>query len=124
MGVRIKRAFDPASRDDGRRYLVDRLWPRGVSKQQLQLAGWLKDLAPSPELRSWFGHDPIKYPEFDRRYRRELERNAELIARLAEEARTGSVTLVFAARDVEHCNASVLRGVLEERLTRPAARRR
>jgi uncharacterized protein YeaO (DUF488 family) len=116
MTVRAKRVYDPPAPDDGRRYLIDRLWPRGIKKDNLRLTEWMKDLAPSPELRAWFGHDPSKYPVFRRRYRAELERRSDLLDRLAREARLGRVTLLFASRDAEHCNASALRELLEERM--------
>lgn len=114
MTVQIKRVYEPPSSSDGRRYLVDRLWPRGVKKADLSLSEWLKDLAPSPELRTWFGHDPLKYPVFRQRYRAELAQQPELLDRLARESRSGTVTLLFAAHDSEHCNASVLRELLIE----------
>lgn len=114
--IRLKRAYDPPSDDDGERYLVDRLWPRGVRKDDLQIDGWLKDAAPSADLRKWFGHDPEKWPEVRERYRRELEERPEAWQPLLDAARRGTVTLVYAARDVEHNNAVVLREVLEERL--------
>jgi len=116
MSVQTKRVYEPLSAADGRRYLIDRLWPRGLRKESLHLAEWLKDLAPSPGLRTWFGHDPAKYPIFRRRYRAELTAHPDLIDRLAREARSVPVTLLFAAQDAEHCNASVLREFLEERL--------
>ncbi len=116
MTVRVKRVYAPPSKTDGRRYLIDRLWPRGVRKEDLLLSEWLKDLAPSTELRSWFGHDSSKYLVFRRRYRLELERHPDLLDRLAREARSKDVTLLFAAHDVEHCNATVLRELLNERL--------
>jgi uncharacterized protein YeaO (DUF488 family) len=116
LSVRAKRVYDPPATTDGRRYLIDRLWPRGLGKEALHLTEWLKDLAPSPELRIWFGHDPKKYPAFRKRYRAELESHPDAIERLVREARSSSVTLLFAARDAQHCNASVLRELLEERL--------
>jgi len=117
MGVRSKRVYDPASRSDGRRYLVERLWPRGISKETLRLTEWLKDVAPSPELREWFGHDPAKFPAFRTRYLAELQSKCELVERLVMEARTGTVTLLFAARDTEHCSAEILREVIEQKLS-------
>ena len=114
MTVRSKRAYDPVSDDDGRRYLIDRVWPRGRSATALELAGWLKELAPSDELRRWFGHVKARYPEFRRRYRAELARHAERLEALAEEARGTTVTLVFGARDADHSNASVLAERLRE----------
>ena len=116
MTVRIERVYDPPSPSDGRRYLIDRLWPRGIKKEELRLTEWLKDLAPSAELRSWYGHAPGRYAAFRTRYRAELEKRAGLLARLTREARSGTVTLLFAARDAEHSNAAVLRELLEKRL--------
>ncbi len=128
MTLRSKRAYDPASEDDGRRYLIDRLWPRGRSAAGLELAGWPKELAPSDELRRWFGHVRARYPEFRRRYRAELAQHPQALAALAEEARRTTVTLVFGARDADHSNASVLAERLREILrgrppsARPRAR--
>jgi uncharacterized protein YeaO (DUF488 family) len=116
MPVRTKRVYEPPSATDGRRYLVDRLWPRGITKGAARVTEWLKDLAPSAELRVWFGHDPLKYPAFRSRYLAELRPKSALIDRLAEEACSGTVTLLFAARDAEHCNAAVLAELLEKRL--------
>jgi uncharacterized protein YeaO (DUF488 family) len=112
MPVRVKRAYAPPSRSDGKRYLIDRVWPRGRTREDLRLAGWLKDLAPSDELRRWFGHDPDKFAEFRARYRRELEGHGTELARLRAEARTETVTLVFGARDEKFSNASVLQELL------------
>ncbi len=123
MPVVSKRAYEPPSPGDGRRYLIDRLWPRGVTKDRLGLSEWLKDLAPSPELRTWFGHDPAKFPEFRDRYRRELASHPQLLERLTEEAKTGVVTLVFAAHDAAHCNATVLKELLESRASHSTGRR-
>ncbi len=123
MPVVSKRAYEPPSPGDGRRYLIDRLWPRGVTKDALRLTEWLKDLAPSPELRTWFGHDPAKFPEFRDRYRRELATHPELLERLTEEAKSGKITLVFAAHDATHCNATVLRELLESRASHGTRRR-
>lgn len=116
--IRVKRAYDPPSPDDGERYLVDRLWPRGLSKSALQLQGWLRDLAPSDDLRRWFGHDPAKWSQFQERYRQELQEPGRqaLLRQLAEKARDGTVTLVYSAQDQEHNNAVVLKQVLEEML--------
>ncbi len=115
--IRIKRAYEPAAPGDGERVLVDRVWPRGVSRQALQIAGWERALAPSTALRRWFGHDPARWDEFVRRYREELqapEQQARLDAQ-AERARQQTVTLVYGARDEEHDQAIVLRDVLAER---------
>src|SRR3990172_3213316 len=101
MAIRIKRAYDPPAPEDGYRVLVDRLWPRGLTKEKLQTDAWLKDLAPSDELRRWFGHDRARWPEFRRRYLQELqgERQQELLRELAERAAQSIVTLVYSARD-------------------------
>lgn len=121
--IRIKRAYEPADAADGHRVLVDRLWPRGVSREALAVERWARDLAPSDDLRRWFGHDPARWEEFRRRYRLELaapEREADL-DELAAIARTGTLTLVYSARDEEHNQARVLAEVIAERAARPAA---
>ena len=110
--VRLKRAYLPAGPEDGVRVLVDRLWPRGVSKARAALAFWNKDVAPSTELRQWFGHDPARWAEFRKRYRAELKARPEAVEALHALARQGPVTLVFAARDEAHNEAVVLRDVL------------
>jgi uncharacterized protein YeaO (DUF488 family) len=112
--IRLKRAYDGPSPEDGVRVLVERLWPRGLSKGRAAVDLWLKEVAPSPELRKWFGHDPEKWPEFRRRYREELRDRPAELERLRRLARDGPVTFVYAARDTEHNSASVLRAVLEE----------
>ncbi|HQX62094.1 MAG TPA: DUF488 domain-containing protein [Thermomicrobiales bacterium] len=114
--IRLKRAYEPASDDDGARYLIDRLWPRGIKKEDLRIDGWLKEIAPSTELRKWFGHDPAKWVEFQQRYRRELEDNAAAWQPLLDAARQGTLTLVYSAKDTEHNDAVVLHALLEERL--------
>lgn len=116
--IQLKRAYDPPSADDGARYLVDRLWPRGVRKDALEIEGWLKDVAPSTELRTWFGHDPEKWREFQQRYRKELDDNADVWQPLLDAARDGTVTLVYSAKDTEHNDAVVLKALLEEHLGR------
>ncbi len=110
--VKIKRAYDPPSSDDGRRILIDRLWPRGLKKEEAQVDEWLKDLAPSTELRKWFGHDPAKWHEFKRRYGEELGEKTDQLTRIKAEARKGTVTLVFSAKDAEHSNAAFLKELL------------
>ncbi len=116
--VKLKRAYEKASRTDGYRVLVDRLWPRGVKKEALPLDVWAKDIAPSPELRRWFGHDPARFREFARRYHGELRAGAarERLADLTRRAATETVTLVYGARDEEHNGAVVLRDALEDAL--------
>jgi len=113
--VRLKRAYEAPSRDDGTRVLVDRLWPRGVRKGDAAIDHWARDIAPSPELRKWFGHDPQRWREFRRRYRAEIGRHAEELERLRDLVRAGTVTLVFAARDELRNDAVVLREVLLSR---------
>jgi uncharacterized protein YeaO (DUF488 family) len=110
MGVQVRRVYEDPSPDDGARVLVDRLWPRGVSKERAALDEWCKQVAPSPELRTWFGHDRSKYDEFVRRYHDELASGERLQAleSLRERARTGTLTLVTATRDEDHCAAEVL----------------
>ncbi len=123
--IRLKRVYDPPSAEDGERYLVERLWPRGMSRQSLHLSGWLREVAPSAELRLWFGHDPAKWAEFRRRYFRELDTRPEAWKPLLEAARRGTVTLLFSARDAEHNNAVALKEYLERHLgKRPASARR
>jgi uncharacterized protein YeaO (DUF488 family) len=110
--VRLKRAYLPPSPEDGIRVLVDRIWPRGLAKSQAAIDRWLKDLAPSTELRRWFGHDPSRWDEFRRRYEAELAHHAELLDELRALSRQQPVTLVFAARDELHNQAVVLRDIL------------
>jgi uncharacterized protein YeaO (DUF488 family) len=110
--VRLKRAYEPADAEDGARILVDRLWPRGVSKADAALDQWMKEIAPSTQLRKWFGHDPDRWEEFCRRYSAELHRNAELLSQLQSLARQGPVTLVYSAHDEVHNDAIVLRDVI------------
>ncbi len=118
MTIDLKRVYDPPANSDGRRILVDRIWPRGITKADLQIDAWLKDLAPSTELRKWFGHDPAKWDEFRKRYAGELEQRSEALEELVEKARAGRVTLVFSAKDTEHNNAVALKEHLERRLKR------
>ena len=110
--ILLKRAYQPAAAEDGRRFLVERLWPRGVRKADLRLDGWLKDVAPSPGLRRWFGHDPDKWPEFRRRYFAELRSHQSALAPLRAAAAAGRITLVYGARDTEHNAAVALREYL------------
>ena len=112
MTVALKRAYDPPARTDGKRILIDRLWPRGVSKAKAGIDLWLRDVAPSTELRKWFGHDPEKWPEFRKRYRAELKGNPAL-AELKALARKGRITLVYAAKDELHNDAVVLKAILD-----------
>ena len=110
--ISIKRAYDGPEPDDGRRILVDRLWPRGLSKDRAHIDHWARDVAPSDALRHWFGHDPQKWDEFQRRYREELNANDEAVAALRGEIGHGPATLLFAAHDSEHNNAVALRDFL------------
>jgi uncharacterized protein YeaO (DUF488 family) len=110
--IKLKRAYDPPSPEDGKRILVDRLWPRGISKEKAALDQWMKEIAPSTELRKWFGHDPKRWTEFRRRYAEELRQHPDLVAKLRSLAKQGTVTLVYAARDETHNDAVVLRGLL------------
>jgi len=112
--VRLKRAYEKPSAKDGARLLVDRLWPRGLRKEDLAIDRWLKELAPSDDLRRWFGHDPDRWDEFRRRYLEELSRRSDLVDALREEARRRRLTLVYAARDSLHNQAVILRDLLVE----------
>jgi uncharacterized protein YeaO (DUF488 family) len=109
MSVKLKRAYEPAESTDGFRILVDRLWPRGVSKKSARIDLWLKEIAPSTQLRKWFGHDPSKWGEFRKRYFRELEENSEVVAQLLEHVGHGTVTLVYGAKDQDHNDAVAIR---------------
>ncbi|HEY3785054.1 MAG TPA: DUF488 domain-containing protein [Steroidobacteraceae bacterium] len=112
--VRIKRIYEPPAVRDGARILVDRLWPRGISKQSAQLTLWLKDIAPSTVLRQWFGHEPQRWNEFRRRYRAELKANADPVESLRARLRSSAVTLLYAAHDPEHNHARVLMEYLND----------
>jgi uncharacterized protein YeaO (DUF488 family) len=105
--IRLRRAYASASTGDGQRFLVDRLWPRGLTKAAVSVDAWLKEVAPSTELRQWFAHDPVKWPAFGERYRRELAAHPEVLTLLLEAARAGPITLVYGAKD-EHRNAAVV----------------
>jgi uncharacterized protein YeaO (DUF488 family) len=113
--IRLKRAYEPPDENDGMRILVDRLWPRGMSKEKAKIDLWLKDAAPSAELRTWFGHDPSRWNGFRTRFFRELEKQPEAVARLINEAKRGTVTLVYGAKDMEHNNAIAVREFLESK---------
>jgi uncharacterized protein YeaO (DUF488 family) len=119
--VRLQRAYDEPGPDDGRRVLVDRVWPRGRTKEHLRLDAWERDLGPSTKLRKWFGHDPERWHEFQARYRVELARPeaAKVLDELAAAARHGRVTLVYGARDREHNQARVIADEIERRLATP-----
>jgi aminoglycoside 6'-N-acetyltransferase len=113
--IRVKRLYDPPDAEDGARVLVDRLWPRGATKEEAKLTLWLKDIAPSAELRKWFGHDPARFAEFSRRYRAELSASKDAVSRLEQLVRAGPVTLLYAAHDEKHNNALVLADYLKAR---------
>ena len=115
--VKLKRAYERPEAEDGFRVLVDRLWPRGVSKEDAALDQWMKEIAPSTDLRKWFDHDPGRWEEFCRRYAEELHENAELVAQLRKLAHHGPITLVYSAHDEAHNDAIVLRDVLLGRKT-------
>ena len=110
--IGIKRIYDTPSPHDGKRILIDRLWPRGLKKDVAAVDGWMKEVAPSDGLRKWFSHDPSKWLEFKKRYKKELEAKPELLGELKVNARHGTVTLVYAAKDTEHNNAVVLKEVI------------
>jgi uncharacterized protein YeaO (DUF488 family) len=114
--IRVKRAYEEAAPEDGRRFLVDRLWPRGVKKEALALDGWPKETAPGDELRRWFGHDPERWDGFQERYGGELDEKPASWQPLLAAARQGDITLVYAARDETHNNAVALRAYLENKL--------
>ena len=113
--IHIKRVRDPVSKIDGKRFLVERLWPRGVKKQDLKIDGWIKDAAPSTELRRWFNHDPARWQEFQRRYRAELRKDRVATEPILAAAAEGAVTLLFSSRDAEINNVVALKTHLERR---------
>lgn len=112
--VRLKRAYEPPSRGDGKRILIDRLWPRGVRKTDARIDEWMKDIAPSTGLRKWFGHDPARWGEFRRRYSAEIRQRPDQLAHLKMLAREGPITIVFAAHDELHSNGVVVRDLVLE----------
>jgi uncharacterized protein YeaO (DUF488 family) len=111
--IRVQRVYEPAEANDGARFLVERLWPRGIKKEKLKMDAWLKDIAPSTELRKWFGHEPAKWSEFRRRYFAELAKHPEALKPIRQAARRGNVTLLYSARDEEHNNALALKEYLQ-----------
>ncbi len=115
--VWLRRAYEPPTRNDGYRVLVDRIWPRGVSKEEIQIDEWCRNIAPSNALRHWFDHEPSRWAHFCEQYRAELDENAEVLATIVERTRSRRVTLVYAARDKEHNHAVALRDVIEARRT-------
>lgn len=122
--IKLKRAYDPTSPEDGHRFLVERLWPRGVKKTALHLDAWLKDVAPSTDLRQWFSHDPRKWNEFQRRYKTELHDHPEAYAPILRAARRGVATLIYSSHDREHNNAVALSKYLKEKLEEKGSRRK
>lgn len=122
--VTLKRAYDPVAATDGKRLLVERLWPRGLSKDRLKLDGWIREVAPTTELRKWFGHDPTKWRQFRIRYFRELDSQPESWQSIVSLARRGTVTLVYSSHDEEHNNAVALREYLRLKTRRRARPRR
>ena len=115
LDIRFKRAYEPPSKADGMRVLIDRLWPRGVTKARAAIDHWFRDLAPSTELRKWFSHDPAKWPEFQRRYRAELDKHPDAWQPILDAAKRGKVTLLFSSHDAEHNNVVALTAYLEKR---------
>ena len=120
----LKRAYEPASRADGTRFLVERLWPRGISKAKLKVDAWVKEVGPSTKLRKWFGHDPDKWDEFRRRYIRELRLRPKTWRPIVAAARRGTVTLVYSSHDTSHSNARALREYLRRKVRRPVISKR
>jgi uncharacterized protein YeaO (DUF488 family) len=114
--IQVKRAYEKAGKTDGKRFLVDRLWPRGVKKEALAIAAWLKDVAPSTELREWYGHEPAKWDEFRKRYFAELKAEPDAWEPLVDAARKGTITLVYSSKELEINNAVALKEFLEAKL--------
>jgi uncharacterized protein YeaO (DUF488 family) len=112
MNIQLKRIYEAGSKEDGYRILVDRLWPRGFTKEKAALDLWLKEIAPSNELRKWFGHDPDKWKEFQKKYRQELKQNKEAVDILNDYIQKGKVTLLYAAKDEEHNEAQVIKNFI------------
>lgn len=112
--IKTKRVYDKAEKNDGTCFLVERLWPRGIKKENLKMKAWLKDVSPSPELRKWFSHDPEKWTEFKKRYRAELKSQPEAWQPVLEAVKKGDVTLLYSARDTEHNSALLLKEFLEK----------
>ena len=122
--IKLKRVYDPVAATDGIRFLVERLWPRGVKKAALHVHAWLKDVAPSSALRRWFGHDPKKWSEFRRRYSRELSASADALEPILKAARRGRVTLVYSSHDMEHNNAVALKDFVQARISKKRSPRK
>jgi uncharacterized protein YeaO (DUF488 family) len=115
MNIKIKRAYEVPAEEDGTRILVDRLWPRGLTKEKAKIDLWLKQIAPSTGLRKWFAHDPAKWTEFQHRYTEELRKNSEPLSTLKHEAAKGPVTLIYGAKDQEHNEAVILQKLLKSK---------
>jgi uncharacterized protein YeaO (DUF488 family) len=113
MKLRIKRVYEQPAEEDGKRILVDRLWPRGLTKEKASIDLWLKDIAPTTELRKWFGHDPAKWTAFKKKYYQELKNNKEAVSILTEELKKGTVTLVYGAKDEQHNEVVVLKELFD-----------
>jgi uncharacterized protein YeaO (DUF488 family) len=122
--IRLKRVYDSPAAEDGFRVLVERLWPRGIKKAEAHLDLWMKEIAPSSDLRKWFAHDPAKWEEFSKRYEKELDKNRELVNILEQKSRQTTVTLVYAAHDVGHNSAIVLKQIIEKNRTISEKRKR
>ena len=114
--IKVKRVYEPSEPSDGRRFLVDRVWPRGIRKEAANVEAWVKEAGPSDELRKWFGHDPERWSEFRRRYVRELSHHRDVLAPMVQAARDGDITLVYSARDQAHNQAVVIKNVLQDML--------
>jgi uncharacterized protein YeaO (DUF488 family) len=113
MKIKLKKVYDPVSKEDGARFLIERLWPRGIKKENLIMHAWVKEAAPSTELRKWFSHDPAKWKQFQEKYYKELDLNREALAPIIKELEKGTVTLLYTSKDTEHNNAVSLKNYLE-----------
>ena len=122
--IRLKRVYDSPAVEDGFRVLVERLWPRGIKKAEAHIDVWMKEIAPSTDLRKWFAHDPAKWEEFSKRYEKELDENSELVNILEQKSRQTTVTLIYAAHDVRHNSAFVLKRIIEKKRTISEKRKR
>ena len=111
--LKVKRVYDPVSADDGKRILVDRLWPRGIKKEKAHIDEWLREISPSNELRKWYSHDPAKWAEFKKRYKQEIAGKEDLLKKIKAEARKQTVTLLFSSKELERNNAHALKEMLE-----------
>jgi len=111
--IKVKRIYDPPSPGDGKRILVDRLWPRGMKKEEVHIDEWLKEISPSNELRKWYSHDPAKWPEFKRRYRAEIAKETDLLKKIRDEGERRTVTLLFSSKELERNNAVALKEIIE-----------